>query len=222
MDKKKSANEIQQELFERYPQIKICKESIRCCYNELVQCFRRGGKLLVAGNGGSASDSEHIAGELLKSFLFRREVSSDFANRLEYYFGNEGNELAGLLEGACPVISLSSMTSINTAFANDVDPTAAFAQVLNGLSLKDDVFLGISTSGNSRNILLAFMVAKAKGIKSILLTGSNGGACREIADIAICVPETETFKIQELHLPIYHAVCAMVEAELFEEKKQEM
>lgn len=220
MDKKKSVSEIQQELFERYPQLKMCRESILCCFHELVNCFQSGGKLLVAGNGGSAADSDHIAGELLKSFLFRREISSDFTKRLEYHFGEEGEKLACLLEGACPVISLAAMTSINTAFANDVEPTAAFAQVLSGLSDEKDLFLGISTSGNSKNILLAFMVAKAKGLKSILLTGANGGICREVADITICVPETETFKIQELHLPIYHALCAMVEAELFEEKSQ--
>lgn len=219
--KVKSALDLQTELFIRYPQLENCRDAIVSCYQELIKCYQRGGKLLVAGNGGSAADSDHIAGELLKSFLFRRELQRDFLEELEAHFGEKGKKLSQLLEGAYPVISLTSMPAINTAFANDVEPTAVFAQTLNGLADERDVFLGISTSGNSKNIILALMVARAKGMKSILLTGGNGGEGREIADITICVPEHETFRIQELHLPIYHALCAMVEAELFEEKKDD-
>lgn len=218
--KEKNASDLQKELFARYPQLECCREAILSSYEELIKCYRRGGKLLVAGNGGSASDSEHIAGELLKSFLFRRELQQDFSEKLEACFGEKGRTLSKVLEGTYPVIPLTSMPAVSTAFANDVEPTAVFAQILSGLAHERDVFLGISTSGNSKNIVLALMVAKAKGVKSILLTGDNGGACREIADITICVPESETFKIQELHLPIYHALCAMVETELFEEKSE--
>ena len=140
------------------------------------------------------------------------------ADQLKNQFGEEGAKLADVLEGALPAIPLTSLSAISTAFANDTEPKAVFAQMVNGLGRKEDIFWGISTSGNSRNILLAFMTAKAKGMKTILLTGGTGGACRKIADITICVPEEETFKIQELHLPIYHTLCAMLEYALFEEK----
>lgn len=217
-EKQKNAQELHEELFARYPKLNSCSESFDTAFTALLSCCRRGGKLLIAGNGGSAADSEHIAGELMKSFLFLRKPDQKTACQLETLYGEDGVQLARVIEGAVPVIPLTSMPALSTAFANDVEPDACFAQMVNGLGQKQDLFLGISTSGNSRNILLALMVAKAKGMTTILLTGDSGGLCREKADIVICVDETETFKIQELHLPIYHALCAMLEAELFQEK----
>lgn len=216
--KQKNAQELREELLARYPKLNSCTEDLNAAFTELVSCFRRGGKLLIAGNGGSAADSEHIVGELMKSFLFLRKPDRETACQLETLYGEDGVQLARVIEGAVPVIPLTSMPALSTAFANDVEPDACFAQMVNGLGQRQDLFLGISTSGNSRNILLALMVAKAKGMTTILLTGGSGGLCREKADIVICVEETETFKIQELHLPIYHALCAMLEAELFQEK----
>lgn len=216
--REKDTKQIFEELFARYPQLEPCKNEIDLSFQVLIGCYKAGGKLLIAGNGGSAADSEHIVGELLKSFMFLRKPDMKLTQRLQELFAEDGAKLADVLEGAFPAIPLTSLSAISTAFANDAEPTAVFAQLVNGLGRQEDVFLGISTSGNSKNILLALMAARAKGMKTILLTGGNGGSCRNIADISICVPEQETFKIQELHLPIYHAVCAMVEDELFVEK----
>lgn len=216
--REKSVLEIKEELFERYSILANCKEDIEKAFNCLCESYRKGGKLLVAGNGGSAADSEHIVGELMKSLLFFRKTSPDLQENLVKHFGTDGNQLADKLEGALPAIPLTSMPALTSAFANDVDATVSFAQMLYGYGSNKDVFLGITTSGNSQNIVYAFMVAKAIGMSSIALTGENGGRCKELADILIRVPERETFKVQELHLPIYHALCAMLEAEFFEER----
>jgi len=215
----RNATEIREELFSRYPQLEFCAETFDRTFQELLRCFRQGGKLLVAGNGGSAADSEHIAGELMKSFLFAREPDSDTVHRLESLYGDDGRRLSKVIEGALPVIPLTSMPALSTAFANDAEPDVVFAQMVNGLGKPGDVFLGISTSGNSHNIKLALMTARAKGLMSVLLTGGDGGVCKSLADVTVCVPEKETFKIQELHLPVYHALCAMAEAELFVERQ---
>lgn len=213
-----SAQEIQTMLFERYPRIKNCEQDFSAAFSALLTCYLRGGKLLIAGNGGSAADSEHITGELMKSFLFMREAEHLTVENLRTIYGEEGNWLACRIEGALPAISLTSMPAVSTAFANDAESDATFAQMVYGLGRSEDVFWGLTTSGNSKNIVLALMMAKAKGMTTILLTGGDGGVCKKRADISICVCETETFKIQELHLPIYHALCAMLEAELFQEK----
>ena len=210
-----TAREIQALLFTRYPRLDSCKEDVLAAYQALRRCYLRGGKLLVCGNGGSAADAEHIVGELMKSFLFPRRVETAFQESLTQLYGNEGKRLSEKLEGALPAIPLTSMPALNSAFANDVDSEAAFSQMVYGYGAPGDVLLGISTSGNSKNILYAMMVGKAKGLKTIALTGGTGGRCRELADIIICVPENETFRIQELHLPVYHTLCAMLEAELF-------
>ena len=216
--KEKKSSEILDELFARYPQLVPCKNDFEKAYECLKNSYKSGGKLLVAGNGGSAADSEHIVGELMKSFLFNRKINAEFESSLICQFGNDGAQLAEQLEGTLTAIPLTSMPALTSAFANDVDAAVSFAHMLYGYANKEDVFMGISTSGNSKNIIYAFMVAKAKGITSIALTGSTGGKCRELADIVICVPESETFKIQELHLPIYHALCSMLEADFFEER----
>ncbi len=216
--KEKNSAELMDELFVRYPKLTPCKEDFLKAYGCLKDCYKSGGKLLVAGNGGSAADSEHIVGELMKSFLFNRKIDEGFENRLSELYGDDGRALSGKLEGALSAIPLTSMPALTSAFANDVDAAVSFAQMLYGYGKKGDVFIGISTSGNSKNIVYALMAAKAKGITSIALTGGNGGKCGGLADIVICVPESETFKIQELHLPIYHALCSMLEAELFEER----
>lgn len=216
--KKKDSTELLDELFERYPQLTLCRSDFEKAYKCLRNSYESGGKLLVAGNGGSAADSEHIVGELMKSFLFDRKINAEFESSLINRFGDEGVRLAGQLEGTLTAIPLTSMPALTSAFANDVDAAVSFAQMLYAYANKEDVFMGISTSGNSKNIIYAFMVAKAKGIPSIALTGGTGGKCRELADIVICVPESETFKIQELHLPVYHALCSMLEADFFEER----
>lgn len=216
--KEKTSAQLRQELFDRFPRLACCRASFDQAFSTLLNCYREGGKLLVAGNGGSAADSEHIVGELMKSFLFNRKIPDEVERNLVERFGEEGAHLAGKLEGALPAIPLTSMPALTSAFANDVDAAVSFAQMLYGYGRAGDVLLGISTSGNSKNILYALMVAKAKGIRTVLLTGGTGGRGSALADHTICVPETETFKIQELHLPVYHALCAMLEAELFQEK----
>ena len=216
--KEKKSAQLMDELFERYPQLISCKEDFIKTYECLKSSYSSGGKLLVAGNGGSAADSEHSVGELMKSFLFNRRINIELQNNLIKKFGDEGERLANKLEGALSAVPLTSMPALTSAFANDVDAAVSFAQMLYGYGRPDDVFFGISTSGNSRNIVYALMTARALCIPSIALTGGNGGRCKELADIVICVPEKETFKIQELHLPVYHALCSMLEADFFEER----
>lgn len=211
------AGGLRQELFARYPQLLACQDAIDAAYDALLRCYRSGGKVLVAGNGGSAADSEHIVGELMKSFLFHRKLDSALTQELTRLYGADGEALIAQLEGGLPTIPLTSMPALSTAYANDTSGTACFAQMTQSLGRQGDVLLAISTSGNSQNILLAVMAARARHMTAICLTGRSGGKCKGLADICICVPEDETFKIQELHLPVYHALCAMMEASLFEE-----
>ncbi len=173
--------------------------------------FRAGGKVLVCGNGGSAADAEHICGELLKKFKKRRAIPSEVAAKLR-------PELAAKLEGALPAVSLVSMSGIITAFANDVSWETAFAQQVLGLAKPGDVLIALSTSGNSANCVAAAEVMKAVGGKSIAFTGANESRLFQVCDVTIRVPETETYKVQELHLPVYHALCAAIEEELFGER----
>lgn len=195
-------------LLVRYPQLRVCEEAIRTASEILVACYRNGGKVLTCGNGGSAADAEHIVGELLKKFKKHRGVDSETASKLP-------SELVAKLEGSLPAVSLVSMSGIITAFANDVAWETVFAQQVYGLGAAGDVLIALSTSGNSANCANAARVAKAKGLKVIALTGAGGGALAELADAAIKVPETETYRIQELHLPVYHALCACVEDEIW-------
>lgn len=212
-----NSDRILDELLQRYPQLEVCAEQIKHAFEILRGCFGSKGSLYIAGNGGSASASDHMCAELLKSFTFRRAAHRDTADRLISLYGDEGRELSALLEGGLPAISLPSMLSASTAFANDVGYEAVFAQLINALAKENDCFFVISTSGGSRNIVLAAMTAKAKGIKVIGLTGEGGCRLDSICDTVIHVPGNETFKIQEMHLPVYHALCAMLEDEFFEE-----
>lgn len=207
--------EYLEELTSRYPVLEAVKGDVLAAYEILRDCYAGGGKLMIAGNGGSCADSEHIVGELMKGFVKPRRVSEEFARALAQADPERGPELAAKLQGGLPAIALTGHNGLTTAFANDVDSSMAFAQQLNGYGRKGDVFLGISTSGNSANVMYAMAVAKAKGIRTIALTGRDGGAMGRSADVAVIVPETETYMIQELHLPVYHALCLMLEEHFF-------
>ena len=202
-------------LIERYPKLEGVRQSIIDAYLIMEECYENGGKLLIAGNGGSAADSEHIAGELMKRFKIQRPVSDEYAQRLMEIDSERGRELAKNLECSLMAIPLVAHEALSTAYINDVDGYGVFAQQLFGFGRKGDVFLGISTSGNSKNIMNATVVARASGIKVIGLTGANGGELAMVADAAVKVPETETYMIQELHLPVYHCLCLMLEDRFF-------
>lgn len=204
-----------EELMNRYPCLSICREDIWNAYQVLKNTYDRHGKLLIAGNGGSAADSEHIVGELMKGFVKPRKLEKEVVDSLKAIDSEMGDTLGGKLQGALPAIALVGHTALSTAYLNDMDPLLGFAQQLYGYGQEGDTFLAISTSGNSKNILYASVVAKAKGIKVIGLTGKDGGKLKGLSDVCIVVPEQETFKIQELHLPIYHVLCLMLEEEYF-------
>ena len=198
-------------LINRYPVLEQVKEAIFQAYCLLEKCYEGGGKLLIGGNGGSSADSEHIVGELMKGFCKKRQVPEDFAGKLMEADKERGKYLAEKLQQGLPAIALTGHTALSTAYLNDVDGLLTIAQQLYGYGKKGDVFLGISTSGNSENILYAAAAARAMEIPVIALTGKDGGRLAEAADVAIIVPEQETYRIQELHLPVYHALCLMLE-----------
>lgn len=202
-------------LIERYTCLSTCKDDIISAYNIMEEAYLSGRKLLVAGNGGSASDSEHIVGELMKEFKLKRKIYSAQSDRLKMIDEEMGKVLAEHLQGSLPAISLVGEPSLTTAFMNDSVPVLVFAQQVNGLGVSADVFLGISTSGNSQNVLYAAVTAKSKGMKIIGLTGARENKLMRYADVCIRVPETETYKIQELHLPVYHCLCLMLEDRFF-------
>ena len=202
-------------LIERYPALNVCRPSIIDAYQIMEDCYARDGKLLIAGNGGSAADSEHIAGELMKRFKTPRPVPEEFAERLKEVDPVRGDNLAKNLERGLMAIPLVAHEAMTTAYINDVDGQGVFAQQLYGFGRAGDVFLGISTSGNSKNVMSATVVARALGIKVIGLTGAKGGELAKVADVAVMVPQTETYMIQELHLPVYHCWCLMLEDHFF-------
>ena len=203
-------------LLSRYPALAGIKQNIYNAYLLLKDTYEAGGKLLIAGNGGSASDAEHIVGELMKGFKLPRKTDAEFASKLLLVDEQMGAVLAENLQGALPAIALDGHYSLNTAYANDCEPALCFAQQVYGYA--GDVLLAITTSGNSQNILYAAMVAKAKGMKVIGLTGQRESKLSEMADICIRVPETETYMVQELHLPVYHCLCLMLEETFFGHK----
>jgi len=199
----------------RYPALKVVESDIGAAYRILEGSYKNGGKLLVAGNGGSAADAEHLVGELMKGFKLPRKMQADFAGRLVKENAELGTVLAENLQGALPAIALDGHFALSTAYINDCEPLLCFAQQINGYGREGDVFLGISTSGNSKNVLFAAATAHAKGMKVIGLTGAKGSKLESMSDVCIKVPQTETYMIQELHLPVYHCLCLMLEDEFF-------
>lgn len=202
-------------LVERYPSLESAKNDIVAAYLLLEESYENGGKLLVAGNGGSAADAEHIVGELMKGFKLSRKPETDFAERLVAENQELGSVLAENLQGALPAIALDGHPALSTAYMNDCEPLLCFAQQVNGYGKSGDVFLGISTSGNSKNVLYAATTAHAKGMKVIGLTGAKDSKLKDMSDVCIKAPQTETYMIQELHLPIYHCLCLMLEDRFF-------
>ena len=204
-----------QQLIERYPRLEHLRPDINNACLTIVDSFANEGKLLIAGNGGSAADAGHIVGELMKSFVRKRKLPADFTGEILKTDPEIAEYLIPRLQGALPAINLSCHASLNTACINDIDGDITFAQQVYGYAKEGDVFFGISTSGNSKNILYAAVTAKAKGLKVIALSGCDGGRLKDIADVSIIVPEKETYKIQELHLPVYHCLCLMIEEHFF-------
>ncbi|MGM9682727.1 MAG: SIS domain-containing protein, partial [Eubacteriales bacterium] len=197
------------------PSLLNIQEELIGVYSIIVDCYRNGGKLLIAGNGGSAADAEHIVGELMKSFVLERKIDQDVSEKLVSMDAELGMVLSQKLQGALPAIALDGHLSLSTAYMNDCEPLLCFAQQVYGYGNEGDVFWGISTSGNSKNILYAAIVAHAKGMKVIGLTGERESRLSALADICIKAPQKETYKVQELHLPIYHCLCLMLEDTFF-------
>ena len=193
-------------LYERYPALEVCREDIKKALSLMVDTYKKGGKILICGNGGSASDSEHIVGELLKGFILKRSVTDE---RIPEH-------LRTGLQGSLPAISLPSQCAILSAFINDVDPEMMYAQLVYGYAKSEDLVIGLSTSGNSKNVVNAIEVAKCMGVKTLSMTGQKENKMAELSDVTIRVPETETYKVQEYHLPVYHYLCAEVEKVFFE------
>ena len=205
-------------LCERYPILKNVEDEIAEAYLLLAESYKNGCKLLVAGNGGSAADAEHMVGELMKGFKLPRKPTVDFADKLIKENEKLGTILAENLQGALPAIALDGHQALSTAYMNDCEPLLCFAQQVNGYGKAGDVFLGISTSGNSKNVLYAATTAHAKGMKVIGLTGAKNSKLEQMSDVCIKVPQTEAYMIQELHLPVYHCLCLMLEDEFFGEE----
>lgn len=208
--------EIKNDFFERHDDLKYLDAQITKSI-ELIVDLKKENKILLCGNGGSAADCEHIAGELLKSFELKRKLSDKMYKKLKDSYGEEGTFIADNLQQAVKAIPLTSFCAYNTAFLNDCNEKMMFVQLVNALGIKDDILISISTSGNSKNVVYASMLAKTMGIKVIALTGETGGKLKDIADITINVPSKRVYRIQEYHLPIYHLICLCVESELFEE-----
>lgn len=203
-----AANDHLQTLLRRFPALQSCSADIQTAAERLIAAFRDGKKLLLCGNGGSAADADHWSAELLKGFCSRRPLTAAQQTNLP-------PELASRLQNGLPAIALGGFSALTTAFGNDVDPTLAYAQLVWTLGSPGDVLVGLSTSGNAANVLAAAQTAKAKGLMTIALTGAGGGALAQAVDLCIRVPATITYQVQELHLPVYHTICLMIENELF-------
>lgn len=204
-------------LLDRYPSLISVKEDIITSYLLLEESYKNGGKLLIAGNGGSAADAEHIVGELMKGFKNARKLNETLSKKLIAENQELGLYLSENLQGALPAIALDGHQALSTAYMNDCEPLLCFAQQVNGYGEAGDIFLGISTSGNSKNILYGAVTARAKGMKVIGLTGARDSKLKKMSDVCIKAPQTETYMIQELHLPIYHCLCLMLEDRFFGE-----
>lgn len=202
-------------IFERYDNLEICRDDMERGVRMMCETYYKGGKILVCGNGGSCADSEHIVGELMKSFVLPRNVPQSDAERLENLLGDDAELFKNNLQRGIPAFSLCSQSGVMTAYNNDVNADLVYAQLLYASAKKEDLLIGISTSGNSKNVVNAVKVAKAMGIKSLCMTGARECEIDKFADCVIKVPETETYKIQELHLPVYHYLCLETEKILF-------
>ena len=213
---KDSAKKTLDNLFSRCPALEVCRADILAAAETISDAFHAERKLLLCGNGGRAADAEHIVGELMKGFLKKRPLPSEMRGLLKKNFPADADYLSENLQGALPAVSLVNAVALGTAFANDQAADLVFAQQVLGLGQRGDVLLAISTSGNSKNVLYAAEVAHTAGLKTIALTGRSGGKLKPIADITVAVPEDETYRIQELHLPVYHALCIAAEEEFFE------
>lgn len=205
-------------LVERYPQLNVIKQDLINAVEKIIDAYKNGNKIMVCGNGGSAADSLHIVGELMKAFVLPRKLTAKMQEKIEKV-SSKPEYLQKNLQMALPAISLVNEVSLLTAYANDMAPDLNFAQQVLGQGKRGDILIAISTSGNSENVIYAVEVAKAMNITSISLTGKSGGKLKNLSDITIAVPETETYKIQELHLPVYHAICLAIEAEFFGQGK---
>lgn len=208
-------NQILRQLLKRYSKLNYLESVIVDAAGSIVRCNKNGGKVLVCGNGGSSADAGHIVGELMKSFEAKRPLQPEVQQNLKSQFGERGHLLAEKLQQGLPAISLSEHTALITAISNDLGGDFIFAQQVAGYGNPGDVLLALSTSGNAQNVLDALMVAKSKGLKTIGMTGQTGGKMKSLCDVLINVPETRTAFVQELHLPVYHALCMMVEKEMF-------
>ena len=202
-------------LLNRYPQLAKCQDELKKATAAMINCYKNGGKILLCGNGGSCADCDHIVGELMKGFLKKRPLSTEQKAQMTNLSPLLDEETLSKLQGGLPAISLPSLTALNSAFCNDVDPELIYAQSVMAMGKTGDVLIAMSTSGNAKNVFAAAKVAKGLGLTVIGLTGKGGGNLSEISDICIRVPETETFKVQELHLPVYHYLCAATEEEFF-------
>ena len=202
-------------LISRYPELETCREDIYQTYLTLEKAYACGGKLLVCGNGGSAADAEHMVGELMKAFVLDRKLDSGLCEKMRAVDPEMGAVLAENLQGALPAVALDGHIALSTAYMNDCEPLLCFAQQVNGFGAAGDALLGITTSGNSKNVLYAAVTAKAKGMKVIGLTGERESKLSDLADVCIRVPRQETYQVQELHLPVYHTLCLMLEERFF-------
>lgn len=202
-------------LLQRYPALDACREEIQKAYEILKETYERKGMLLVCGNGGSGADSEHIVGELMKEFAIKRPLPEEMKQKLREVSPEYGELLGRHLQGSLPAIPLTGNIALSTAFANDAVPELVFAQQVYGYGDENSALLGISTSGNSKNVIYAIETARVKGMAVIGLTGEGGGKMKELCDVCICVPAASTPDIQELHLPVYHALCRMIEEAFF-------
>ena len=216
---KESTKQAVYELIRRYPALSVCEADLLAAVEVICDSYRAGNKLIACGNGGSASDAEHIVGELMKGFLLPRKLGKDMEAKMREVCPEEADYFMENLQGALSAMSMVNQVALNTAFANDQAPDLSFAQQLLGMGDEGDVLVAISTSGNSTNVIYALQMAKVKGVKTVALTGKSGGKIksRNLADVCICVPDDETFRIQELHLPVYHMLCIAAENEFFGE-----
>lgn len=214
---KRNTHTIIQEFKESYPNMTYLEEELRYIIEEVVKRVKNGGKVLVCGNGGSAADSEHIVGELMKEFYIKRPMNGTFKDKLLELFNQDIGLIEYLQEGI-PAISLVSQTGFMTAYGNDASYDMVYAQQVYVYGKENDIFIGLSTSGNSSNVVNASKIAKAKGLFVISFTGETGGKLKDVSHALLNAPSKETFIVQEFHLPLYHLICRAIEYEMFGEE----